>query len=180
MHQTINVLYIQCFSREKFYAPTYDNPLVDAVEKQCPEIKSEKKSKYDPPTIRKRLSGEDILNILCNGACEILKEETSNGEWSHSFITIIRTILNFTIAWIQLNFLGFFFIGRCVTLESDGAVKQFQNHSLGMYCSEGVSNGKHIYKHIQNNHLYLHWAPDQTWSVCTMEFKNIFLSIKFL
>ena len=93
MDLTINISF-SIFSREKFYAPTYDNPLVDAVEKQCPEIKSKKKSKYDPPTIRKRLGGEDILNVLCNGACEILQEETPNGEWSNSFITIIPTILN--------------------------------------------------------------------------------------
>ena len=67
-------------NREKFYTPTYENPLVDAMEKQCPDLKKNKKSKFDPPTITKRLSGEEILNILCNGACEILKEEESSGK----------------------------------------------------------------------------------------------------
>ena len=76
----VTVSYISFDSREKFYAPTYDNPLVDAVEKQCPEIKSNKKYKFDPPTIRKRLSGEDILNILCDGACDILKEDELSGK----------------------------------------------------------------------------------------------------
>ena len=61
-------------------------------------------------------------------------------------------------------------IGRCLQLDSDGAAKQFQNHSLGLYCSQGLSNGKPIYKHTKNDDLYLHWAPDSTWSVSLTKF----------
>ena len=55
------------------YSLSYDNPLVNAIARQCPKIAEEQKN----PTA-KRLSGDEILNILCEENCERLDKE--NGE----------------------------------------------------------------------------------------------------
>ena len=67
------------------------------MEKQCPDLKKNKKSKFDPPTITKRLSGEEILNILCNGACEILKEEPSGKSITVFHLFLQMDEINFKI-----------------------------------------------------------------------------------
>ena len=52
---------------EKLYATNiYDeNPILDAVVKQCPALKEEIHSPYE-----NRLSGNEILDIICDGQCE--------------------------------------------------------------------------------------------------------------
>ena len=52
---------------DKLYATNiYDeNPILDAVIQQCPTLKEEIHSPY-----AKRLSGNEILNIICDGQCE--------------------------------------------------------------------------------------------------------------
>ena len=60
-------LHVNFHFSEKFYATNiYDeNPILDAVVKQCPTLKEEIHSPYG-----KRLSGNEILNIICDGQCE--------------------------------------------------------------------------------------------------------------
>ena len=52
---------------EKLYATNiYDeNPILDTVVKQCPTLKEEIHSPYG-----KLLSGNEILDIICDGQCE--------------------------------------------------------------------------------------------------------------
>ena len=59
---------------EKLYATNFgdENPIADAVIKQCPHL-SEEISK--PDGSGKRLSGNEILNILCEGQCEEQKND---------------------------------------------------------------------------------------------------------
>ena len=54
---------------EKLYATSFgdENPIADAVIKQCPHL-SEEISNTEG--VEKRLSGNEILNILCEGQCE--------------------------------------------------------------------------------------------------------------
>ena len=52
------------FIREKFQAHSYDNPIKDAVLKECPEVSHELNDHYGS-----KLSGDKILNILCNDRC---------------------------------------------------------------------------------------------------------------
>ena len=54
---------------EKLYATSFgdENPIADAVIQQCPHL-SEEISK--PDGYGNRLSGNEILNILCEGQCE--------------------------------------------------------------------------------------------------------------
>ena len=55
------------YSSEKLYATNiYDeNPILDAVIKQCPTLKEEIHNPYG-----KLLSGNEILDIICDGRCE--------------------------------------------------------------------------------------------------------------
>lgn len=72
---TVSVIYVydkpvdelKGWLEKKYYATTgYDkNPIADAVAKQCPKIAEEQKSGY-----AKRLSGDEILNIICEETCE--------------------------------------------------------------------------------------------------------------
>jgi hypothetical protein len=48
---------------------SYENPIVDEVSKQCPEIADERSNPY-----AKRLTGEEILNIICEANCTRLQE----------------------------------------------------------------------------------------------------------
>ena len=52
------------FKREKFYADTFENPIQNAVFKQCPDLYNELN---DPYAIQ--LSGVEILNMLCEKNC---------------------------------------------------------------------------------------------------------------
>ena len=70
---TINKVFFIC-RREKFYASIYYNPLVNAVAKQCPEIAKNQRTPYE-----KRLTGDEIINVLCNKNCERLVVETDHG-----------------------------------------------------------------------------------------------------
>ena len=70
---TINKVVFNC-CREKFYASIYYNPLVNAVAKQCPEIAKNQRTPYE-----KRLTGDEIINVLCNKNCERLVVETDHG-----------------------------------------------------------------------------------------------------
>ena len=46
--------------------------------KQCPEIGKGQKTPYE-----KRLSGDEILNILCENNCERLTLETDHGRYRY-------------------------------------------------------------------------------------------------
>ena len=48
---------------------SYENPIVDEVSKQCPEIADERRNPY-----AKRLTGKELLNIICEANCTRLKE----------------------------------------------------------------------------------------------------------
>ena len=64
-----------CF-REKLYATklkTEYNPIADAVINQCPNLSDQI---YDP--LASRLSGSDILRILCDEQCEEEKKSGRN------------------------------------------------------------------------------------------------------
>ena len=64
-----------CF-REKLYATklkTEYNPIADAVINQCPNLSDQI---YDP--LARRLSGSDILRILCDEQCEEEKKSGMN------------------------------------------------------------------------------------------------------
>ena len=58
---------VDFYFSEKLYATNiYDeNPILDAVIKQCPALKEEIHSPFG-----KRLSGNEILDIICDGQCE--------------------------------------------------------------------------------------------------------------
>ena len=67
---------------------SYENPIVDEVSKQCSEIADERRNPY-----AKRLTGEEILNIICEANCTRLKEE--KGCIMHKNILLkIRNIFN--------------------------------------------------------------------------------------
>ena len=71
MHMYISFDYNLCF-REKLYATklkTEYNPIADAVINQCPNLSDQI---YDPSA--SRLSGTDILRILCDEQCEEQKK----------------------------------------------------------------------------------------------------------
>ena len=53
--------------REKLYATTFEenNPIADAVTTQCPHLAKQLHNPYE-----RRLGGDEILKILCEGQCE--------------------------------------------------------------------------------------------------------------
>ena len=53
---------------------SYNNPIVKAVTKICPEIAQEGENPYS-----KRLSGDELLNILCEEKCERQHTEFHHG-----------------------------------------------------------------------------------------------------
>ena len=63
--------------REKLYATQgrtdVENPIVDAVIKQCPNLAE----RISDPTAA-RLSGDDIIRILCEEQCEEMKKSGKN------------------------------------------------------------------------------------------------------
>ena len=77
---------------EKLYATSFgdENPIADAVIQQCPHL-SEEISK--PDGYGKRLSGNEILNILCEGQCE---EQKNYGKGNRTVqkISLLGLILN--------------------------------------------------------------------------------------
>jgi hypothetical protein len=73
--------------REKYYATSYRNPIADAVAKQCPKIAEEQTSPY-----AKRLSGDELLNVLCEDSCEKLDKVKHNGR--HKNIKSFTNTLN--------------------------------------------------------------------------------------
>ena len=75
MYMDISFDYNICF-REKLYATklkTDYNPIADAVINQCPNLSDQI---YDP--FSSRLSGTDILRILCDEQCEEQKKSGRN------------------------------------------------------------------------------------------------------
>ncbi len=54
---------------------SYYNPIVNAVAKQCPKIAQGRNNHYS-----KELSGDELLNILCEGKCERLEKENDHGK----------------------------------------------------------------------------------------------------
>lgn len=71
-NNTVSVIYVfdesveklKKWLKEKLYAETYDNPIRDAVHKQCPEIAYELSNPY-----ASKLTGDEILNVLCEENC---------------------------------------------------------------------------------------------------------------
>ena len=47
----------------------YENPIVEAVGKQCPDIADEQRNPY-----AKRLTGDEILNIICEKNCTRIQD----------------------------------------------------------------------------------------------------------
>ena len=66
--------------REKYYATNYYNPILNAVEKTCPEIAQERNNPNS-----KRLRGDELLHILCEGKCERLYKEKDHGKCIYCF-----------------------------------------------------------------------------------------------
>ena len=64
-----------CF-REKLYAETSENPLVDAIKRQCPKL-AFNLGQGDTQL----LNGEEILHILCEEKCERLQESKPLGKY---------------------------------------------------------------------------------------------------
>ena len=62
--------------REKLYAETSDNPLVDAIKTQCPKLAFDL-GQGDTQL----LNGEEILHILCEEKCERLQESKPLGKY---------------------------------------------------------------------------------------------------
>ena len=77
---------------EKLYATSFgdENPIADAVIKQCPHL-SEEISKTEG--VEKRLSGNEIFNILCEGQCEEQKNY-GKGNYMVLKISLLGLILN--------------------------------------------------------------------------------------
>ena len=57
--------------------------------KQCPEIGKGQKTPYE-----KRLSGDEILNILCEQNCERLKLETDQGRDRNRILLYLLHVLS--------------------------------------------------------------------------------------
>ena len=78
---------------EKLYATSFgdENPIADAVIKQCPHLSEEitKTEGYE-----KRLSGNEILNILCEGQCEEQKNYGKGNRTVPRIISFLGIILN--------------------------------------------------------------------------------------
>ena len=73
---------------EKLYATNFgdENPIADAVIKQCPHL-SQEISK--PDGYGNRLSGNEILNILCEGQCE---EQKNYGKGNYIVLKISKNV----------------------------------------------------------------------------------------
>ena len=65
-----NITFLDFLYREKFYANSYENPIVEKVTEQCPYLV---KSLHEP--YAKPLTGDEILNILCEEDCTRSAEE---------------------------------------------------------------------------------------------------------
>ena len=74
---------------EKLYATSFgdENPIADAVIQQCPHL-SEEISK--PDGYGKRLSGNEILSILCEGQCA---EQKNYGKGNHIVLNTSKIVL---------------------------------------------------------------------------------------
>ena len=70
--------------------------------KQCPEIGKGQKTPYE-----KRLSGDEILNILCENDCERLTLDTNLGWYrnKNSLYLLLIPLLFFMIKTYELMFL---------------------------------------------------------------------------
>ena len=81
-HLKPNVLFIlidfKCFDihfREKLYEISFKNPIKDGILRKCPQMADELEDPY-----AKRLSGSEILNILCEEKCDRLQDIKPKGK----------------------------------------------------------------------------------------------------
>ena len=67
-----------CFDihfREKLYEISFKNPIKDGILRKCPQMADELEDPY-----AKRLSGGEILNILCEEKCDRLQDIKPKGK----------------------------------------------------------------------------------------------------
>ena len=125
---------------EKLYATSFgdENPIADAVIKQCPHL-SEEISKTEG--VEKRLSGNEILNILCEGQCE---EQKNYGKGNYIVLKISKCV-GFYLAFIVIiSFLIFYLLDTYFLLDLDSLCSDFERRIVNDVesCRSSVSQLK--------------------------------------
>ena len=71
----VNFMCFDIHFREKLYEISFKNPIKDGILRKCPQMADELEDPY-----AKRLSGGEILNILCEEKCDRLQDIKPKGK----------------------------------------------------------------------------------------------------